>query len=201
MEKTNNIIGNYQKYKWFFTSSEKLVVGGKSSEQNDELLRKLKMSNKDFIVMHTSTPGSPFCIIIDNIENVKEKDINETAIFTGCFSRAWKLNKKNVEVDIFFLSQLYKKTGMKNGTWGIKGNVNKKIVKLEIVLIKQEGKLRAVPEITSKKYLLKIRPGKIDKSKMLLKLQVELHEDFSKEELLSALPAGGIEIVREGKNE
>ena len=41
---------------------------------------------------------------------------------------------------------------MKNGTWGIKGNVNKKIVKLEIVLIKQEGKLRAVPEITSKKY-------------------------------------------------
>ena len=52
MDKIDNVIDNYQKYKWFFTSSGKLVVGGKSSEQNDELLRKLNASNKDFIVMN-----------------------------------------------------------------------------------------------------------------------------------------------------
>ena len=188
---------DYKKYKWFFTSSKKLVVGGKSSEQNDELLKSLKQTKKDFIVMHTSTPGSPFCVILEDIKRVSERDIEETAIFTGSFSRAWKSRKRNATIDIFYLSQLFKDKNMKMGTWGIKGKVKRKVVALELVLTKQEGKLRAVPEITARKHLLKIIPGKIDKKDMLLKLQIELDEHFSAEEILSALPAGGIAIVRE----
>src|SRR3989338_3273146 len=96
---------DYKKYKWFFTSSKKLVVGGKSSEQNDELLKSLKQTKKDYIVTHTSTPGSPFCAILEDIKKVSERDIEETAIFTGCFSRAWKSRKRNATIDIFYLSQ------------------------------------------------------------------------------------------------
>ncbi len=197
MNEVKEYIRDYKKYKWFFTSNGKLVVGGKSSEQNDELLKKLKDVGEEFIVMHTSSPGSPFCAITAQINEIDKTDIEETAIFTGCFSRAWKMNKKNVEVDIFYLSQLYKNTGMKTGTWGIRGEIKKRAVKLELALMKQEGRLRAAPESSLSKHYLKIKPGKVDKSKMLLKLQVEMHEDFSKDEILSALPAGGVQIVRE----
>lgn len=195
-EEAKEHIGDYKKYKWFFTSSGKLVVGGKSSEQNDELLKRLKKSERDFVVMHTSSPGSPFCIILDNIDKTSDKDIDEVAVFTGCFSRAWKLMKKKAGIDIFHLSQLYKTKEMKIGSWGIKGNVKRREVYLELVLAKQDGKLRAVPELTTKKYLLKVKPGRLDKKNMLLKLQIEMHDHYSPKEILSALPAGGIAISR-----
>lgn len=189
----------HKKYRWFFTSSGKLVVGGKSSEQNDELLKKLKGAKKDYVAMHTSAPGSPFSVILEDSSEVKESDIEETAIFTGCFSRAWKLKKKKALVDIFKLSQLHKTKQMNVGTWGIKGGVLKKTVNLELALTKQENKLRAVPIPTvknKKNILVKIIPGKIDKVEMLPKIQLEIKESLSQEELLQALPAGGLSIVR-----
>jgi hypothetical protein len=189
---------NYEKYRWFFTSSEKLVVGGKSALQNDELLRSLKKTKKDFVVMHTSTPGSPFSVIVSLKKQVRKSDIEQAAVFTGCFSRAWRSGKKKAEIHVFTLSQLYKTKKMKAGTWGVKPLVKKKSVLLELVLAKQKGKLRAVPEKSVKKkdILLKIKPGKIDKKDILPKLQIELTESFSQEELLSALPSGGVAIVR-----
>lgn len=189
----------HKKYRWFFTSSNKLVVGGKSSEQNDDLLKKLKGTKKDYVVMHTSSPGSPFSVIVEDPSEIKESDIEETAIFTGCFSRAWKLRKKKAFIDIFKLSQIYKSPKMKTGTWGVKGGVLKKTVTLELALTKQENKLRAVPIPTvknKKNILLKFQPGKIDKVEMLPKIQLEIKESLSQDELLSALPAGGVAIVR-----
>lgn len=88
---------------------------------------------------------------------------------------------------------------MKVGTWGVKGKIKRQSVPLELVLTKQENKLRAVPEFVvknKKDILLKIRPGKIDKQEMLPKFQILLNESFSQEELLSALPSGGVTIVK-----
>ncbi|MFH1425641.1 MAG: NFACT RNA binding domain-containing protein [archaeon] len=186
-------------YRWFLTSTKKLVTGGKSSTQNDELLKELKQSKKEYIVMHTSTPGSPFTVIRAPLKEITKEDLEETAIFTGCFSRAWKQQKNKVQVDIFTLSQLYKTPSMKTGTWGVKGKVEKQTVELKLTLIKQNNQLRAVPEQTAKKKdtLLKIRPGKNDKTNMLAKFQLEIKQPFTQEELLSALPPGGVMIVRE----
>lgn len=192
---------NHERYRWFFTSSGKLVVGGKSSLQNDELLIHLKRSKKDFIVMHTTSPGSPFSVILEEKNKVTKEDLEETAIFTGCFSRAWKEKKAKTPVDIFSLSQLYKTKAMKAGTWGVKGKVERKEIVLELVLTKQNGKLRAVPKATVKKKdrLLEIKPGNIDKKEMIAKFQIVLSEHFSEEELLSALPPGGVAIKKEIK--
>lgn len=188
----------YQKYRWFITSSGKLVVGGKNSLQNDELLKKLKRSKKDYLVMHTSSPGSPFSIILSKTEPIKN-DIEQTAIFTASFSRAWRNQRKKQEVHIFRLFQLYKGKSMKQGTWGINGGIKKISVVLELVLTKQNDKLRAVPEKaikSNKSILLKIAPGKIDKQQMASKLQSLLKETVSQEEILSALPPGGIRILK-----
>lgn len=190
---------DYKKYKWFFTSSGKLVIGGKSAKQNDSLLKKLKEKKTDYIVMHTSSPGSPFSVILTQIKNVSPSDIEECAIFTGSFSRAWRERKKSTIVDIFKLSQLTKEKSMKTGTWGVLGSVRHKKVNLKLVLIKQKDLLRAVPEKTEKnkkKIFLKISPGTIDKKDMIPKLQLEFGDSFTQEEILSALPAGGISISK-----
>lgn len=190
---------SYRKYKWFFTSSGKLIIGGKNAIQNDELLRKIKDTKKEHLVMHTREPGSPFSVVISDIDKVSEKDIEECAIFTGCFSRAWKMGKKKTEVDVFKLSQLRKARGMKTGTWRVHGNIKRKDIKLELVLVKQKDILRAVPEKSVKKkdVLAKIAPGKIDKKEAVVGIALDINgRKVSNNELLAALPAGGVRIVR-----
>src|SRR3989344_4144116 len=145
-----SITEDYQQYKWFYTLSGKLVVGGKSAEQNDQLIKRMKAESHDFVVMHTNAPGSPFSFIVAKPEEVSKADLEETSIFTGCFSRAWKLGKKKAIVDIFRAAQLHKSPAMKPGTWSVNGKVQKTTVELKLALTKQKKTLRAVPEISVK---------------------------------------------------
>jgi len=187
---------DYQKYRWFVTSSGKLVIGGKSAEQNEALLKKLKSSEEDRIIMHTAQPGSPFSVILSPINSVNSSDMIEGAIFTASFSRAWRQEKKKINVDIFYLSSLYKLSSMKTGTWGVKNILKKSSATLALVLTKQKGKLRAVPEnsLKSSAPLLKISPGKTDKIHFISQIQALLNNKFSKEEILAALPPGCLKI-------
>ena len=187
---------DYTKYKWFLTSSGNLVVGGKSADQNESLLLKLKKQKEDLTLMHTSDPGSPFSVILS--ESPSSSDIQECAIFTASFSKAWKQKKEKVQVDTFKLSQLYKLKSMKTGTWGVKPPVKRLSVSLALVLTKQKDKLRAVPErsIKSKKdILLKIVPGDTDKTLLVPQLK-SLLPQFNEEDFLSVLPSGGIKIIK-----
>lgn len=186
---------DYRKYRWFFTSSKKLVIGGKSAKQNDYLINEIKKSGKNFKVMHTSEPGSPFSVILSDESKVLEKDVKECAIFTACFSKAWKKGRKESVVDIFPSSQLHKEKGMKEGTWGVFGKIEKITVPLVLVLTKQKNILRAIPEFSSKNNVfLKLKPGKIPKEDMVKEVEALLGKSLNKEELLSALPSGGFEI-------
>ena len=192
---------DYQKYKWFFTSAGNLVVGGKSASQNDELLRRIKQSRQELIVMHTSSPGSPFTVILQDPNKVSASELEQIAIFTACFSREWRLGKDKASIDIFKASQLSKSKGAKTGSWAVKSKIKHETVNLELVLAKQNNVLRAVPEssVMSSEILLKIKPGKEDKVKALAKLK-ELLSGFPDEEILSALPAGGLSIATSSKN-
>ncbi|MBS3072748.1 DUF814 domain-containing protein [Candidatus Pacearchaeota archaeon] len=186
-KKTGN---EYEKYKWFLTSSKKLVIGGKNAEQNEELVKKYQNDGKfsKYVVMHTKTPGSPFSIILSDKYN--EKDLEECAIFTGCFSRAWRERKKSVIVDVFLLEQIVKNKGMKTGTFGVVGKIDRKEIMLKLYLTKQKGKLRAVP--FPGKNPICISPGKTSKDKFAEQLSVKI--DISMQEILNALPTGGFQL-------
>jgi len=117
------------KFREFITSSGKKVLAGKDAEQNETLMK--KFIKKENIILHTAAPGSPFCVIIEKPSN---KDIKETAIFCASKSQDWRDNKKDVKVHLFSGKDIYKKKGMKTGTWGVKGkikiiNVKKKDIK------------------------------------------------------------------------
>ncbi|MBM3232973.1 DUF814 domain-containing protein [Candidatus Pacearchaeota archaeon] len=192
-----SLIKDFKKYKWFVTSNGKLVIGGKSAAQNDALLNKVKSERVTLIVMHTTSPGSPFTVILSPLSKISDKEMEECAIFTGCFSQAWKSGKRSTEVDIFRSDQLYKSNKMKEGMWGVNGKIERKKVILKLVLTIQKDILRAVPELsikTKKDSMLIIIPGKTDKNDLFDELDKTMY-NFTKEEFLSALPAGGSKII------
>lgn len=175
---------DYTRFRWFFTSSGALVIGGKSAESNEEAIR---LAKKDSIVMHTEQPGSPFCLIID--EDANEKDLEETAVFCASLSKAWKAGKKSAEVHIFAGSQVYKAKGMKKGTFGVEGRAKSLKAELKLYLAFQEGKLRAVPFKTE---LAELTPGSMKKEQAAEEIAKKLK--VKKEEALSALPSDNMEI-------
>lgn len=185
----------YKNYRWFVTAGKKLVVGGKNAVQNDELLHSLQATKKDYYVMHTSSPGSPFSVIIAPKDKVLKQDLDECAQFTGAFSRAWKENKRSAQIDVFFLTQLSKEPSMKAGMWRVHGAIRRVNVPLKLVLTKQRGILRAVPPSVTKKPLATVMPGSVDKTKMAAAIKARLTTPIEDEALLAALPAGGVALA------
>jgi hypothetical protein len=184
----------YEKYRWFITSTGAIVIGGKSAEQNEEVIR--NQMEKSEIVMHTSEPGSPFSVIKADEKEITAKDLEETAIFTACFSRAWRENKKSAKIDIFKASQISKDKKDKTGTFRVSGKVHSKAVQLKLGLIIQQNKLRAVPVSVGKPFII-IEPGNIEKSKFAEMLSIKLSVSgihAKKDEILNALPTGKFKI-------
>lgn len=194
MPKLMNLDKKYENFRWFFTSNGNLAVGGKSDEQNESVIR--HFLKKNYFILHTSAPGSPFMII--QSENAEKKDIEETAIFCACFSKQWKDGKKEIEVDVFKGGQIYKKKFMKTGTFGVNGEKKTLKIKPELVLIIQNGKLRAVPKSTKLEKFAEIKQGKLSKEeaaeKISKKIKQNYHFPFSKDEIMSAIPSDKLEV-------
>lgn len=122
-------------FRKFQTSSGRLVLAGKTAEQNEAVIAQ---ADKEEAVLHTKEAGSPFC----NIKGEAEKeDVREASVFCARYSRDWKQNKKNVEVHIFKAEDVYKSKGMKTGTFGVRKFRAITVKKEEIMkLMSQEEK-------------------------------------------------------------
>jgi hypothetical protein len=182
---------DYKKFRWFFTYSGKLVYGGKSAEQNEDIVGMLLRSGKERIVMHTRIPGSPFAIIESEIGKITDRDKKEAAIWTASFSRAWKSGLKKTQVDVFNSKDIFKAKNMKIGTFGVKKDIERINVSLSLFSNQQKDVLKFVPELTLKlrnSKTIEIYPGKIEKDKVADKISEMLK--IKKEEVLQALPTG-----------
>lgn len=177
------------------TSKKTLVVGGKNAEQNDVLLKEIHATGSDYYVMHTSLPGSPFSVILRDPTKLSDAELHECAVFTACFSQAWKARASKARVDIFRTHQLFKDPSMKQGSWRVQGAVKRLAVPLELALVKQRGVLRAVPSESTQRALMRVKPGTINKRDMAAQLGVELGDSFTQDEIIAALPAGGVKKV------
>jgi hypothetical protein len=185
---------DYENYRWFFTSNDILVVGGKSDEQNESVIQ--NFLKPDYTVMHTSAPGSSFMII--QSEKPTKKDLEETAVFTACFSKQWKNGSSIVEIDMFKGSQIYKTNSMKLGTFGVKEDKKTLKVKPELVLIIQKGRIRAVPSTIKEKVLAEIKRGNLSKEQAAEKIAKKIKDQFdfpvSREEIMKAIPSDKLSV-------
>ncbi len=194
MQKLSNLDRKYENFRWFFTSGNTLVVGGKNDEQNEIVLKEFLKPN--YIIMHTSAPGSPFMVI--QSDKPSKNDIGEAAIFCACFSQQWKSGKKLIDIDVFSGVQIYKTKAMKTGTFGVKDRKKTIKVKPELVLVIQNGKLRAVPKATKQEALAEIKQGSLSKEEAAVKIsriiKDEYHFPVSKEEIMSAIPSDKLSV-------
>ncbi len=102
------------KFREFETSSGKLVLGGKSAGNNEQLIKQVEPEET---VLHTKPPGSPFV----NIKGkARKKDIKEAAVFCARYSQDWRDNKEDVIVHYFKGKEIFKEKRMKLGTFGVK---------------------------------------------------------------------------------
>lgn len=113
-------------FRRFVTKQGTEVLAGRNDGNNERLV---EQSGKDEEVFHTKEAGSPFV----NIKGKpKRGDLKEAAVFCARFSRDWKTNKKDVEVHRFKGKDIYKRKGMKTGTFGVRNFKIMKIKKKEI---------------------------------------------------------------------
>ncbi|MEM1556217.1 MAG: ribosome rescue protein RqcH [Candidatus Bathyarchaeia archaeon] len=86
----------YEKFRWFYSSEDFLVISGKDASTNETIIR--KYMEKHDIVFHADIPGSPFTIIKTGGRQPGEETMFEAAQFTASYSRAWREQIKAVDV-------------------------------------------------------------------------------------------------------
>ena len=116
----------YERFRWFISSKGFLVIAGRDATTNEIVIK--KHTDKDDIVLHTDLPGSPFTVIKAEGKPIDERTIEEAAIFTASYSKAW--DRALAYLDVFYVNpeQVSKKTEsgeyMGKGSFMIRGRKN-----------------------------------------------------------------------------
>lgn len=212
----------YEKFRWFRTSNNLLVVAGRDKHTNTTLVKK-HMEPKD-IYIHAQIHGAPSTIIKTDGGEVTGQDIEEAAIFACSNSRAWREGLLAADTYWVHPDQVTQtpRAGetLAPGSFVIRGKRNYiKNVKLElgVGLVKLPEEEVQEPDpgyrvvcapITairkhSDKYLV-IRPGKTRKSELAKVIHQKLVPDKLKQDItldmiISVLPPGGSDITQEPK--
>ena len=95
----------YEKYRWFYTSGNRLVVAGRDAKQNDLLVAKV-MSDGD-LFFHADIQGAPATILQDG-KKASAQERKEAAQFAASHSSAWKTGAAGVDAYAVEKSQLSK---------------------------------------------------------------------------------------------
>lgn len=80
--------GWFEKFRWFYTSENLLVIGGKDAVTNEILIK--KHSAKGDLVFHADIAGAPFVLVKTKGKAPSQQSILEAAQLAASHSRAWK---------------------------------------------------------------------------------------------------------------
>jgi len=179
----------FERYYWFFSSNNILVIAGKSARNNETILK--RYTRPQDLVLHADFP-SPFVVIRNDLNQVLPAEtIYEAAVFAANYSEAWEKKMETEQISVFYVKpeQVVKPEGAGKGIFEIIGE-KKYLEKIEPRLsigMKQEevfnAKLIFGPPTAVKThtpYLVTITPGETDAK--------TLAEEIKKELLLKVCP-------------
>ncbi len=78
----------FDRYKWFISTDGNLVVAGKDTKTNEEVVKKYLESND--IYVHAEAGGAPSVVIKSNGDEISEKTLEEACQFAVIHSKEWK---------------------------------------------------------------------------------------------------------------
>jgi predicted ribosome quality control (RQC) complex YloA/Tae2 family protein len=119
------------------TESGAKIILGRNENNNDDLMKKFK--GKENTILHTVSPGSPFCVIESPIEPSKE-DISTSGAVCAKYSQDWRNKKGDVKLDYFTGKDISKRFWMKKGTWKVKKAKTIKVKKKDIIRFEKSTK-------------------------------------------------------------
>ncbi len=180
----------YEKFRWMFTSSGKLVIGGRDAKTNELLVR--KYLEKGDIYLHADITGAPSVILKGGGE---EGDIEEAAIFAASYSRGWKEGVSSLPV--FWVPSHQVSLSPPSGEYRPRGGV---IVRGERNWLKVP--LRLYMDFDGERFYVSTRRGsfellpgnmkKGDVARYILK-ELSLPSHYM-DEVVSLLPPGGARV-------
>ncbi len=187
----------FEKFHWFYSSTDFLVIGGKDATSNEIVVK--KHVDKGDLVFHTEMSGSPFFVIKNDGKKIDETTIKETAQATVSYSKAWKLGIGISDVFYVKPDQVTKEAQsgefIAKGAFMVYGKKNTLRSKLEIAVGIKEAKVIGGPVSAIKKHSEKfviVVPGKHKKSDISKKIKKKIGGTL--DEISRFLPAGGCEI-------
>lgn len=186
----------FEKFKWFYTSNGYLVIAGRDSSTNEEVVK--KHAESDDLVFHTELPSSPFTVI-KNGKKSDDIDKTEAAQFTACHGKAWDMGLKRSEVFYVEPSQLSKtpKSGeyISKGSFIVTGKRNFITVTIDLAATIKDHVVMIAPPSAAKQgeKVIKIEQGNLKKgeasNKIMKKLGLTTNDD-----ILKNLPNGRFKI-------
>lgn len=157
----------YEKFNWFFTSNGLLVIGGRSAQQNEEVVS--KHFDADDLFFHANVFGASVVILKTGV-NADRQVKEEVAQFAASMSKAWEDGLAAVDVFSAKRDQVSKQTkgSLGTGSFYITGEREwYRNVKLELGAVFGK-KLSIVPYTAYPKLIqekgVRLIPGKLKKS-------------------------------------
>lgn len=188
----------YEKFHWFFTSEGFLCIGGRDATSNEIVVK--KHLDKDDLVFHTEMAGSPFFIIKTEGKKPDKKSIDEAAIGTASYSRAWKAGFSSSEVFYVNPDQVTKEAQsgefIPKGAFMIYGKKNTMKAEVKLAIGIKDNKIISGPAEPIKKHAEKfviLVPGNNKTSDIAKKIKKKLGGEL--DDIIRAIPAGGAKLL------
>ncbi len=198
----------FEKLRWFISSDNTLVIGGRDANSNENIVKKYLEPND--IYLHADIHGATSTAIKLNNKSLNDNLLKESGEFAASFSSAW--SKGFTSQDVFWVhpDQVSKtpEAGeyLAKGAFVIRGHRNyirSARVKLGIGIVDYEGKrIMAGPveslEAHCENFVV-IKPGFTKKEAIAKKILHKINEDdlITLEDIIRVLPSGKCDIDEE----
>jgi predicted ribosome quality control (RQC) complex YloA/Tae2 family protein len=198
----------YEKLRWFITSDNILVIGGRDANSNEIIVKKYLEPND--IYLHADIHGATSTAIKLEGNEINDNILKESGEFAASFSSAW--SKGFTSQDVFWVrpDQVSKtpESGefLPKGSFVIRGHRNYirgARVKLAIGIVDYDGKrIMAGPidavEAHCENYVV-IKPGFTKKEAIAKKIINKINEDnlLTLDDIIRVLPSGKCDIDEE----
>ena len=198
----------YEKLRWFVSSDNVLVIGGRDANSNENVVKKYLDDND--IYLHADIHGASSTAIKLNGAKLNDNILKESGEFAASFSSAWSLGFTSQDVFWVHPDQVTKtpESGefLAKGSFVIRGHRNYirgARVKLAIGIVDYEGKrIMAGPiealEAHCDNYVV-IKPGYTKKEAIAKKIISKINEDnlLTLDDIIRVLPSGKCDIDEE----
>ena len=198
----------YEKLRWFVSSDNILVVGGRDANSNEMVVKKYLEPND--IYLHADIHGATSTAIKLNGSKINDNVLKESGEFAASFSSAWSKGFTSQNVFWVHPDQVSKTPEpgefLQKGSFVIRGHRNyirSARLKLGIGIVDYEGKrIMAGPiealEAHCDNFVV-IKPGFMKKEAIAKKILNEINEDdlITLDDIIRVLPSGKCDIDTE----